>query len=345
RARLWSGEDQLTVGLGANGDALDVPRRMRVRQGTDPSAGVWFRQKSSATDNGFVGMQDNSHIGLYGPGGGWGLLMDTADGKIKATSLKANAMQTGTLDAGYLKTTSSPGNVAGNVVGKLGIDGHVGWDALNVNGPVTIKNHPGPNGHTPLKVEQLRSDGPTALEVRGGPVIIKEYSTGVNDYSLWAHQSIYANGHLISRDHVVRVDHPLDPENRNLSHSTVQAPERMTLYDGSVVTDDQGEATVQLPDYVEAFNCDFRYQLTPVGDQPVIAMVAREIGGNSFALRTDRPRTKVCWQVSGTRCDEWASRNRIEAESDKSEEERKTGNHITPTEEPKIATLPGRRGR
>ncbi|WP_158710541.1 hypothetical protein, partial [Streptomyces flavochromogenes] len=29
QARLWSGTDQITVGKGANGDALDVPRRMR----------------------------------------------------------------------------------------------------------------------------------------------------------------------------------------------------------------------------------------------------------------------------------------------------------------------------
>ncbi|MER5384426.1 hypothetical protein ABT040_29885, partial [Streptomyces sp. NPDC002688] len=30
RARLWSGSDQITVGTGGEGDALDVPRRMRV---------------------------------------------------------------------------------------------------------------------------------------------------------------------------------------------------------------------------------------------------------------------------------------------------------------------------
>ncbi|MDX2562907.1 hypothetical protein PV371_25080, partial [Streptomyces sp. TX20-6-3] len=56
QARLWSGTDQITIGKGGNGDALDVPRRMRVRQGSDLSAGIWFRQKSGNTDHGFVGM-------------------------------------------------------------------------------------------------------------------------------------------------------------------------------------------------------------------------------------------------------------------------------------------------
>ncbi len=317
-----------------------MPRRMRVRQGSDPSAGVWFRQQSSAADSGLVGMQDNSHIGFFGPGAGWGLSMDTTNGKVKATSLQVNSMLTGTLDATYLKTTSSTGNVAGNVVGKLGIDGHVGYDALNVNGPVIIKNHPGPHGHTPLDIEQKKPGGYSAVRVNGGPVIIYKYDSGPLNYSLWAAQNVYSNQSLVSRDHVVTVDHPLDPANRNLSHSAVQAPDRTTLYDGSVVTDDQGVATVQLPDYVEAFNCDFRYQLTPVGDRPVTATVVREISENSFALCTDRPHTKVCWQVSGTRCDEWASRNSVEAESYKPEDERQTGALIRHSEEPQKATLP-----
>ncbi|MER5384425.1 hypothetical protein ABT040_29880, partial [Streptomyces sp. NPDC002688] len=322
-------------------DALDVPRRMRVRQGSDSSAGIWFRQQSSTTDNAFVGMQDSSHIGLYGSAGaGWGLLMDTTNGKVNTNSLQATSVQTTRLDAGYAEIASSPGYLAEQVAGHLKIAGHPGYMALSVEGPVTMKTHQG-TAYTPLTVEQTKPGGYVALRVSGGPVIVNRYE-GL-DYSIWAAQTIYSNQGLVSRDHIVTVDHPLDPVNRNLSHSAVQAPDRTTLYDGTVVTDDQGEATVQLPDYVEAFNCNFRYQLTPVADCPVLAMVVREIDENSFVVRTDRPRTKVCWQVSGTRCDEWASRNSLEAVSDKLEEERKVGELIRYTDEPRSAASPPRR--
>ncbi|WP_037640615.1 hypothetical protein, partial [Streptomyces flavochromogenes] len=82
--RLWSGTDQITVGKGANGDALDVPRRMRVRQGSDLSAGIWFRQKSANTDRGFVGMANDNLVGFYGSAGAdFGLVMDTTSGNVR----------------------------------------------------------------------------------------------------------------------------------------------------------------------------------------------------------------------------------------------------------------------
>jgi hypothetical protein len=39
----------------------------------------------------------------------------------------------------------------------------------------------------------------------------------------------------------------------------------MNVYNGNVVTDKRGMATVVLPDYFKALNRDFRYQLTVVG--------------------------------------------------------------------------------
>ena len=37
------------------------------------------------------------------------------------------------------------------------------------------------------------------------------------------------------------------------------------VYDGNVELDDKGEAWIQMPDYFEALNREFRYQLTPIG--------------------------------------------------------------------------------
>ena len=48
------------------------------------------------------------------------------------------------------------------------------------------------------------------------------------------------------------------------------------MYQGNVVTDADGSATVTLPDYFEVLNGDYCYQLTVIG-QLALAIVAEEI--------------------------------------------------------------------
>ncbi len=124
-----------------------------------------------------------------------------------------------------------------------------------------------------------------------------------------------------------RIDHPLDPENRYLSHSFVESPDMKNIYDGNVVTDGNGDAIVELPAYFEALNRDFCYQLTVIGSFAQ-AIVAQEIKGNRFSIRTNAPNVKVSWQVTGIRQDAWANRNRIKVEENKSERER--GHYLHP---------------
>src|SRR5262249_43580315 len=62
-----------------------------------------------------------------------------------------------------------------------------------------------------------------------------------------------------------KTDHPLDPENKYLVHAAIESAEVLNLYSGNVVTDSNGEAVIQLPDWFEAVNRDFRYQLTVIG--------------------------------------------------------------------------------
>ena len=59
-----------------------------------------------------------------------------------------------------------------------------------------------------------------------------------------------------------RIDHPLEPEQKILQHSFVESPDMKNVYDGVVTLDERGEAWVELPDWFEALNRDFRYQLT-----------------------------------------------------------------------------------
>jgi hypothetical protein len=101
----------------------------------------------------------------------------------------------------------------------------------------------------------------------------------------------------------------------------------MNIYNGTITTDARGEAVVELPAYFEALNRDFRYQLTVIG-RFAQAIVAEEIEGNRFTIRTDQPNVKVSWQVTGIRQDPWAEANRIVVEQDKPPEER--GSYLHP---------------
>ncbi len=64
-----------------------------------------------------------------------------------------------------------------------------------------------------------------------------------------------------------RIDHPLDPEDKYLYHSFVESADMMNVYNGTVTLDGDGGARVRLPDWFEALNRDYRYQLTPIGAQ------------------------------------------------------------------------------
>jgi trimeric autotransporter adhesin len=110
-----------------------------------------------------------------------------------------------------------------------------------------------------------------------------------------------------------KIDHPLDPANKYLSHSFVESPDMMNVYNGNITTDRHGSATVVLPDYFEALNRDFRYQLTVIG-QFANAIVAKKIAKNRFVIRTSKPGVEVSWQVSGIRQDAYANANRIPVE-------------------------------
>ncbi|HMB90045.1 MAG TPA: hypothetical protein VKP65_04305, partial [Rhodothermales bacterium] len=143
----------------------------------------------------------------------------------------------------------------------------------------------------------------------------------VNDYAGIFTGDVLVNGTLSKSGGSFKIDHPLDPANKTLSHSFVESPDMMNVYNGNVTTDEGGEAVVTLPDYFEALNRDFRYQLTTIGGfAPVY--IAEEISGNTFKIAGGTPGMKVSWQVTGIRQDAWAEANRIVVEEDKPAKER-----------------------
>lgn len=95
----------------------------------------------------------------------------------------------------------------------------------------------------------------------------------------------------------------------------------MNIYTGNITTDADGRATVQLPEWFEALNTDFRYQLTVIG-QFAQAIVAREIEQHQFQIKTSLPNVKVSWQVTGVRRDAYAKAHPLQVEQEKPEKER-----------------------
>jgi hypothetical protein len=97
---------------------------------------------------------------------------------------------------------------------------------------------------------------------------------------------------------------------------------------------------VKLPQYFEALNQDFRYQLTCLGGASPI-YVAREISNNQFVIAGGRPGLKVSWQVKGVRHITYANSHRIEVEKEKPAGEK--GHYLYPSipeSSPREATSP-----
>jgi hypothetical protein len=143
-----------------------------------------------------------------------------------------------------------------------------------------------------------------------------------------------------------KIDHPLDPANKTLSHSFVESPDMMNVYNGVVRVNRLGHAVVTLPTYFEALNRDFRYQLTAVGAPAPNLHVWRKVAGNTFEIAGGKPGMEVSWQVTGVRQDAYANARRIPTEELKPEAERGTYLHpdlFTPKSTAMTATASGAR--
>ncbi|HWZ54578.1 MAG TPA: DNRLRE domain-containing protein [Verrucomicrobiae bacterium] len=172
--------------------------------------------------------------------------------------------------------------------------------------------------------------GPAGVSLQGtiiqvnGPTIVNGLTT-ITGLTTIAGSAIVAGDLLVSGGvskggGSFKIDDPLDPANKYLSHSFVESPDMMNVYNGNVTTDKHGYAAIVLPSYFEALNRDFRYQLTAIG-QFAQAIVAEKIANNRFIIRTNKPRVEVSWQVTGIRHDAYADAHRIPTEESKPVEE------------------------
>jgi len=156
---------------------------------------------------------------------------------------------------------------------------------------------------------------------------IDQGSTQADGYAANFTGDVFISGTLNNMSPEVKMDNPLDPANKYLVHASVESSEMKNMYDGTVTTDSQGHAIVQLPEWFQALNGDFRYQLTVIG-QFAQAIVAREIENNQFEIRTSAPGVKVSWQVTGVRQDAYAKAHPLVVQQEK--QARMRGFYIRP---------------
>jgi trimeric autotransporter adhesin len=258
-------------------------------EATGGSHGVYGTTTNSA-GNGVWGYNPN-HTGVYGDGGVgvWGH-SGTGYG-VYGASFGSSASSDGV----HGETTS------GGASGVAGVNDSGGVGVYGVGGSYGIFGISG----------SASGNGVGAYNTSTGDALFAENQSG-GDAAFFL-GDVDVDGNLSKAGGSFKIDDPLDPANKYLFHSFVESPDMMNIYNGNVTTDSSGNAVVTMPDWFEALNQDFRYQLTVMG-QFAQAIVASEISNHSFTIQTDKPNVKVSWQVTGVRHDVWANAHRIPVE-------------------------------
>lgn len=100
-------------------DGMQLNGRIVLRNGSSPlnlaaGPGIWLSRPDNSSLGGFMGVQNNTNIGFYGAGTGWGLVYNIDNGRVGLG-------------------TSTP-------VNRLDIAGLNNWDLTNTEGDVRIGN-------------------------------------------------------------------------------------------------------------------------------------------------------------------------------------------------------------
>lgn len=281
---------------------------------------------------GIVTNGPNSAPAVYAKNNGLGSALYAESGNgvyvvLDSTGLETNgkSLFSGPVDMNANLNVSAPVNVSSNVVinGNLNVNGssaslsnmstgNASIASLTVTGSSILNGSTNMNGNAyiagQLSVNSISSV--FGMAVNGG--------TNINSNNSNINGNLNVSGTLSKASGSFKIDHPLDPENKYLYHSFVESPDMKNIYDGTVITDKNGKATISLPAYFGALNKDFRYQLTCVGVFAQ-AIVFKKIHNNQFLIKTSKPNVEVSWQVTGIRNDSYAKKHRIVPEVEKEE--------------------------
>ena len=151
-----------------------------------------------------------------------------------------------------------------------------------------------------------------------------------NGFSGYFQGNVQVTGTLSAAAKNFKIDHPLDPAHKYLVHSCIESDQQLNLYTGDATLDSDGRATVQMPDWFEAENTRFHYQLTAIGEAAPSLYVAQKMRANHFEIAGGKPGMEVSWQVTGTRQDAYARAHPLVVEPEKTGSDR--GKYLYPEE-------------
>lgn len=238
----------------------------------------------------------------------------------------------GTLNAqnnGFLLEISGKGTNPGAIIDNVVGDGITvrdslnvttdGFQALNVGDDGMYVSSAGDDSFSSAEPAgdgffsvRAGDDGFVALDSAGDGIFISN-STGRAGYF---GGNVEIAGTLTKAAGTFKIDHPLDPKNKTLSHSFVESPDMMNIYNGNIVLNADGEATVHLPDWFTALNKDYRYQLTCIGGFAQV-YISEKIANNKFKIAGGVKNLEVSWMVTGIRDDAYAKKYRTPVEEEK----------------------------
>jgi hypothetical protein len=329
-----------TLSAGVNGyEGAATGQVYGVIGGTSSSSGVGvFGNDNSATGGtgvqGYVSATSGYAVGVFGstnsPNGNGvsGVNNATAGGGFGVYGSTNSTSGIGSAIAGFAPDTSGlnfgvQGTAGVNGVGVQGTSPHVAVAGFNqVCGTSGCNPASGTAGQFATGVGGTVLSGLALTSSTAANEVFHVDSSG-NGYFAG---NLNVTGKVSKGSGSFKIDDPLDPANKYLSHSFVESPDMMNVYNGNITTDKRGRAVVELPAYFEALNRDFRYQLTVMGQfaQAIVdkKIGAAKIGENRFVIRTTKPSVEVSWQVTGIRKDAYANANRIPTEEEKPEGER-----------------------
>lgn len=272
-----------------------------------------------------------THAGVVGTSNDW-------DGVVGYTNAAGHAGVLGT------DLTSEPGSyeVCGTSTDGYGVYG-TSTNAYGVYGT---------SGGTGVRGTSSEGNGVYGTISGGDGNGVEEYATGEGGYGVYGYatgsgdysfgvvafsensEALYVDGDaevtgtLSKASGSFKIDHPLDPGGKYLYHSFVESPDMKNVYDGTVTLDGDGRATVELPDWFEALNRDYRNQLTAIGDAAPNLRISSKVADGKFSIAGGKAGQEVSWQVTGIRQDAWANANRIPVEVDKKAEDQ--GRYLHP---------------
>lgn len=265
----------------------------------------------------------SDNTGVYSSGSSYGVFGNSSDytgvrGNGATYGVFGNSNNTGVFGNG----TIAGGQFIGGNGGSFGAAATAGFGFLSGNLPANSSVGLIATGGVNVSLDNLFANNQNVgLYASAGNIF------GRNPTAGYFQGSVAVVGNLSKSTGSFKIDHPLDPSNKYLYHSFVESPDMLNIYNGMATLNEAGEAEVEMPDWFEALNRDYRYQLTCIGEYAPV-FIAEKMKERKFKIAGGQSGQEISWQVTGIRQDAYAKAHPIPVEEVKGEGEK--GKYLHP---------------